>query len=143
MADQIYFEDVQEGQPIPALDKNPSTQQLVQWAAASGDFYQIHYDPDFAKSTGLEGVIVHGALKNAFIGQAAWEFAGPGGRVRKYGCSYRGMDVPGQEEKISGLVKRKFQEGSENLVELEIWVENAAGQKSTPGHAIVALPSRR
>lgn len=143
MADQIYFEDVQEGQPIPALDKNPSTQQLVQWAAASGDFYQIHYDPDFAKGTGLDGVIVHGALKNAFVGQAAWEFAGPAGRVRKYGCSYRGMDVPGQAEKINGLVKRKFQEGNESLVELEIWVENEAGQKTTPGHAIVALPARR
>lgn len=143
MAEQNYFEDVQEGQDIPTITKNPSTQQLVQWAAASGDFYQIHYDPDFAKGTGLEGIIVHGALKNAFLGQAVWEFAGREGKVRSYACSYRGMDLPGKELKIRGAVKRKYQEGQENLVELEVWVENADGQKTTPGSAVVALPSRR
>ena len=143
MAEQTYFEDVQEGQEIPTLVKKPTTQQLFQSAAGSGDFYQIHYDPDFARSTGLEGVIVHGALKNAFLGQAAWEFAGRQGRIRSYSCSYRGMDVPGQELRIRGQVKRKYQEGQDNLVELEIWIENEAGQKTTPGGAVVALPSRR
>jgi acyl dehydratase len=67
MTEQVYFEDVSEGDEIPSLAKNCSTQQLVMWAAASGDFYQIHYDIDFAKSTGLDNLIVHGALKNAFL----------------------------------------------------------------------------
>lgn len=142
MAEQIYFEDVQEGQALPTLVKNPTTQQLVQWAAGSGDFYQIHYDPNFAKANNLAGIIVHGALKNAFLGQLVWEFAGHQGKVRNYSCSYRGMDVPGQEERIRGVVKRKYQEGQENLVELEIWLENEAGQKTTPGGAVVALPAR-
>ena len=69
MAEQVHFEDVDEGQEIPKLVKNCSPQQLVLWAAGSGDFYQIHYDKDFAISTGLKGIIVHGALKNAFLGQ--------------------------------------------------------------------------
>ena len=34
MRAQVYFEDVSEGQEIPSLKKNCSTQQLVQWAAA-------------------------------------------------------------------------------------------------------------
>ena len=143
MAEQFYFEDVQEGQEIPTLVKKPTSQQLVQWAAASGDFYQIHYDTDFAKANNLEGIIVHGALKNAFLGQAVWEFAGHQGRIRSYSCSYRGMDMPGKELRIRGQVKRKYQEGQDNLVELEVWVENEDGQKTTPGGAVVALPSRR
>ena len=58
------------GDEIPQLKKNCSTQQLVLWAAGSGDFYQIHYDKDFAIGTGLKGIIVHGALKQRLVAEA-------------------------------------------------------------------------
>jgi acyl dehydratase len=139
-ATMVYFEDVQEGQEIPKLVKSPSSQQLVHWAAGSGDFYQIHYDPEFAKSTGLTGIIVHGALKHAFLGQMLWDWAAPsGGRIKKFGVSYRGMDYPEQEMTCRGTITRKYQENGENLVDLEIWTENPQGQKTTPGTATVSL----
>ena len=50
---QITWDDVAEGQEISIVEEMPS-QRLVVWAAASGDFYQIHYDPDFARNTGLK-----------------------------------------------------------------------------------------
>jgi acyl dehydratase len=90
MADQVYFEDVNQGDEITKLTKNCTSQQLVQWAAGSGDFYQIHYDKDFAQATGLKGIIVHGALKHAFLGQMLHDWVGKKGRVRKFGCQYRG-----------------------------------------------------
>src|SRR5229473_1246662 len=62
------WSEVKEGSEIPTLTKNCSTQQLVQWAAASGDFYQIHYDVAFAKNNKLDDIIVHGALKNDILG---------------------------------------------------------------------------
>ena len=139
---QVYFEDIQEGQDVPELRITPSTQQLVHWAAGSGDFYQIHYDQDFAKSTGLQGIIVHGALKHALLGRMLWEWVRYDGKIKRYAVSYRGMDVPGQEMICRGRVTGKRQENGENLVELEIWTENAQGQKTTPGTATVALPSR-
>ncbi|HZP57301.1 MAG TPA: MaoC/PaaZ C-terminal domain-containing protein [Dehalococcoidia bacterium] len=140
--DQVYFEDVQEGQEIPELKKNCSTQQLVLWAAGSGDFYQIHYDKDFAQATGLKGIIVHGALKNAFLGQLLHDWAGPAGQVRKFGCSYRGMDFPNQDILCKGVVTKKYQQDGRNLVELDIWTENPEGKKTSPGTAVVALPSK-
>ena len=139
--DQTYFEDVAVGQEIE-LKLVPSTQQLVQWAAGSGDFYQIHYDVEFAKSTGLPGLIVHGALKHALLGRMLHEWVGYGGTIKKWGVSYRGMDVPGQEMTCKGVVTALRQEGGENLVDLDIWTQNPEGQKTTPGTATVALPSR-
>src|SRR5438105_2531652 len=140
---KVYFEDVQEGQEVPKLVTNPSTQQLVHWAAGSGDFYQIHYDQDFARSTGLTGIIVHGALKHAFLGRLLWDWVAPsGGKIKKWGVSYRGMDYPAQEMTCHGLITRKYQENGQNLVDLEIWTENPQGQKTTPGTATVILPSR-
>ena len=77
MTEQIFWEDIDKGTELPTLVKTPTTRQLVQYAGASGDFYQIHYDKDFAQETGLSGVIIHGALKNAFLGQLVTEWAGP------------------------------------------------------------------
>jgi acyl dehydratase len=139
---QVYFEDVEVGQEIPSLTITPSTQQLVHWAAASGDFYQIHYDTDFAKSTGLQGIIVHGALKHALLGRMLWEWVRYDGKIKRYGVSYRGMDVPGAQMTLRGTVTDKRQENGENLVYLDIWTENPDGQKTTPGTATIALPSR-
>lgn len=138
---QLYFEDVQEGQQIE-LRVTPTTQQLVQWAAASGDFYQIHYDKDFAISTGLPGVIVHGALKHALLGRMLWEWIRYAGRIKRWAVSYRGMDVPGQEMICRGRVTGKRVQDGQHLVDLEIWTENPQGQRTTPGTATVILPSR-
>lgn len=142
MATQVYWEDIKEGDEIPQLKKNCSTQQLVLWAAASGDFYQIHYDQDFARATGLKGIIVHGALKNAFLGQLLHDWVGEQGRIKRFGCSYRGMDYPNQDILCRGIVTRKYVENGEHLVDLDIWTENPEGQKTSPGTATVALPSR-
>ena len=142
MAPQLYFEDVREGDPIPDLVKQPTTQQLVQWAAGSGDFYQIHYDKDFAVQTGLDGVIVHGALKHAFLGDLVHRWIAPGGRIVRLACSYRGMDRPGAPFTLKGRVRRKYQQEGRNLVDVEVWGENPEGQSTTPGAATVTLPSR-
>ena len=140
--DQVHWDDVTEGMELPVLVKEPTTQQLVKYAGASGDYYQIHYDKDYAAGNGLDGVIIHGALKNAFLGHLMTQWMGPQGVLKKLSCQYRGMDVPGQTITGRGTVIRKYQEGDLNLVDCDIWLENPEGQKTTPGKATVALPSR-
>ncbi len=142
MTQEIFWEDIKIDTEIPPLVKKPDSQQLVRWAGASGDFYQIHYDKDFALGNNLPGIIIHGALKSAWLGQLLGDWVGLKGKIKKYGCSYRGMDVPGDTLTCRGVVRNKFVEGDEHLVELDIWLENGKGQKTTPGKAVVALPSR-
>ena len=142
MGNQVYFEDVTEGMDIPTLVKNPTTRQLVRYAGASGDFYEIHYDKDYAIGNELPGPILHGALKNAFLGQLMTDWIGENGALKKLSCQYRGMDQPGSPIHVKGKVVKKYTENGENLVDCEIWVENASGEKTTPGKATVALPSK-
>jgi acyl dehydratase len=142
MAEQVYWEDVQEGTELPPVVKNPTTQQLVKYAGASGDYYQIHYDKDFAKNNDLEDVILHGALKNAFLGHLVTKWMGEQGDLKRLACQYRGMDIPGTPVTAKGVVTRKYQQQGANLVDCEIWLENQDGQKTTPGSATVALPQR-
>ena len=144
MADQqVYFEDVEEGQEIPKLVQHCDSQRLVMWAAGSGDFYQIHYDKDFALNNKLPERITHGALKHALLGRMLHEWVRYEGRIKQYGCSYRGMDLVDRDIICRGVVKKKYQEGSQNYVELEIWTENPEGQRTSPGSAVVVLPSRQ
>ena len=143
MAEQVYWEDVSEGTEMPPLVKNPTTRQLVQYAGSSGDFYEIHYDKDFAQGTGLDGVIIHGALKNAFLGEFMTTWMGPQGVLKRLSCQYRGMDQPGSPISAKGSVTKKYEQDGQHLVDCEIWLENQEAQRTTPGSATVALPSRK
>ena len=143
MGEAVFWEDVQEGMEIPSLAKTPTTRQLVQYAGASGDFYEIHYDKDFAQGNGLDGPILHGALKNAFLAQLVTDWIGEGGTLKNLSCQYRGMDLPGDTLTCRGTVTRKYVQDGRHMVDCEIWVENGEGERTTPGSATAILPSRR
>jgi hypothetical protein len=123
------------GDEIPELVKNPTTRQLVQYAGAQGDFYEIHYDQDFARSVGLPGVILHGLLKAAFLGQLVTEWVGDRGTLAALEVSYRGIDQPGRPYRCRGRVTRV--DGDQ--VELEVWGEDSAGNRTTVGTATVDM----
>jgi acyl dehydratase len=138
----VYYEDIEVGSEIPALVKYPTTMQLVKFAGASGDYYQIHYDKDFALANGLPGVIVHGWLTLSFLGQMVTDWLGGGGTLLKLDGSYKGMNNVHEEIFCYGTVKRKNEEDGKYYVQLDIWAENPAGDKTVTGSATVALPSR-
>ncbi len=138
---QVFWDDVSEGQEI-SLQEPIDSQRLVIWAAASGDFYQIHYDEGFAKGTGLDGLIVHGALKGMLVGRLLDEWAGADGRIVKWGVSYRGMDPLGPDLRVWAAVSKTYEQGGEARVDLNVGVAQPDGTETTPGTATVALPRR-
>ena len=139
MAQQVFYEDVTQGQEIPSLTKHCTRRQLVMWAGASGDYYEIHYDNDFARKNQLGDVVVHGRLKAAFLGQLLTNWIAPNGVVMKMSCRYKGTDPVEEDMLIRGTVTGKREGG---LVDLDIWTERPDGSKTTQGAATVALPSR-
>ena len=137
MTAQPRFEDIAVGSELPPLVKKPTTRQLVMYAGASGDFYEIHYDKDFANAQGLPGVILHGALKSAFLGQLVTDWAGAEGRLQSLSVRYREMDVPGDTITCRGTVTDKDE--AAGTVRCDVWIENGQGTRTTTGEAVVAL----
>ena len=80
--------------------------------------------------------------------QAMWErtvreWMGLDGRIKKVGpFRMRVFNTVGEAVKTSGEVKRKWQEGGKNLVELEVKSEHSKGVSVGPGPVIVSLPAR-
>lgn len=118
---------------LPDLVKQPTTRQLVQYAGASGDFYEIHYDQDFARGTGLPGVILHGLLKAAWLAQLVTDWMGAEARLKTFDVSYRGLDFPERPYRCRGLVKSRH----DGTAELEVWGEDPDGNRTTIGTATV------
>jgi acyl dehydratase len=138
------FADIKEGDSIPELRKQATTQDLVKFAGATGDFYQIHYDREFAEKTGLPDVILHGFLKKAYLAEAVINWAGGPRTLRKLSAQYRGIDLPNRPDTpqaftVRGTVTRKWEEDGHKLVELELQGVNTDGNVTTPGGAVVAL----
>ena len=142
MAKQVYYEDIETGFKIPSLVKHPTTEQLVRWAAAAGDYYPIHYDKDFAQSLGLPGVIVHGQLVACFLSQLITDWAGGKGTVTRLTVSYRRTMYPGEDIVCQGEVTKKYVKDGDHYVECNISAENLKGEKSVTGAATVILPAR-
>ena len=135
----LRYDDVKEGQALPEIRKAPGVTQLVKYAAGSGDFNPLHHDYDFPQAKQIGSIIVHGRFKYASLGEVVSNWLGHAGRIKTLSCQYRGMDFPDKEMVCGGVVKRKWEEGGEKLVELELWTKNEEGKNMTPGSAVVAL----
>ena len=142
MPDTPFWDDVAVGLELPRLVKLPTTRQLVKYAGASGDYYEVHYDKDFAVEIGLSGIIVHGALKNAYLAQAVTDWMGPDGVLRKLSVRYRGADVPNEDLTCSGRVTKVYEQDGAHLVDCALMLENGRGEQTTTGTATVQLPVR-
>src|SRR5512136_1553257 len=148
---QRYSEETNVGDEIGPLVKLATTQVLVKWAGASGDFNPLHYDDHFAAAQG--GKIVHGALKRQWLLQLVSDFAGEAGMLRRFSCRYRASDIPrlmktltdpedGETWLCKGKVTKKCEQDGARLADCELWVENGKGEATTSGKATVELPSR-
>ncbi len=135
----LTWEAITEGDQLPELRKKPDVEQLVKYAGGSGDFNPLHYDYGFPQAKEIGSIIVHGRFKYAALGELVSNWLGHAGRVRRIACQYRGMDLPHQDIVCRGKVKRKWEEGGEQLVELDVWTENPEGKKTTPGTAVVVF----
>lgn len=137
------FEDVTVGDELPSLVKAPDREQLVKYAAGSGDFNPLHYDADFPQARTLGDNIVHGRMKYALLGQLVSDWLGSDGRVVRLAANYRGMDLRGAKFVCRGQVTGKREEDGRRLVDLELWTEaesaEASPQRTTTGTATVEL----
>ena len=52
------------------------------------------------------------------------------------------MDMIDKDVTCRGVITGKRQENGSNVVDLEVWTEDPDGQKTTPGTAVVELPTK-
>ena len=133
------WDGFEEGDDLPELVKTPGVADLVKYAAGSGDFNPLHYDYASPHAKQIGTIIVHGRFKYALLGQLLSDWLGHQARIEKIACQYRGMDLQDQPMTARGRVSAKWEQDGERRAEIEVWVENAEGKKTTPGSAVVVF----
>jgi acyl dehydratase len=133
------FADLTVGDELPPLAKTPDREQLVKYAAGSGDFNPLHYDPEFPQARAIGDNIVHGRMKYASLGQLVSDWLAHDGWVRRIAVRYRGMDRRGETFTCRGRVADLRDEDGAPVVVLDVWTESASGEKTTAGEAEVVL----
>lgn len=128
-----------KGDKLPVVTKGPVTQvDLVRYAGASGDFNPIHFDDAAAKQAGLDGVIVHGMLTMAYVGQMLNEFAGNDALLKEFSVRFRAMVKPGDTINCSGEITRvERQDSSDVQVTVSVLAETDTSQTAIKGTAIL------
>ena len=153
MGKQLYWEDIEVEGEVTPLSKVATSQMLVKWAGASGDFNPLHYDDTFAAAQGVGKPIIHGALKRQWLIQLMTDWIGEQGALKRFACRYRAMDHPrrmtttseceeGETWWCKGKVTKKYVENGEHCINCNIWIENGKGDVTTPGSATVVLPNK-
>jgi acyl dehydratase len=132
-------QDLDSGSLLPDLRKPPITKmQLVKYAGASGDYNLIHTDDETARTVGLDGVIAHGMLSMAFLGEYLCWLAGPES-VRRLSVRFVEMVRPGDSLTCRGRVKERTTVDTGRRLQLEVWAENQRAVRVTVGEAEVQI----
>ncbi len=111
-------------------------EQLVQYAAASGDYNPIHYDSEAAKSFGLPGVVIHGMLNMAMLDNLLIPFYQQGYRLQHYQARFRQIVQPGQVLQLQGTVHEDSE--GQRLVDMTLTPDGGT-KPAVTAHAVLRL----
>lgn len=127
------WDKIDEGFELETFSYGPITQtDIVKYQGASGDFQPIHHDLDFVKKAGFDAPLVIGMLPAGVMTLKAVDAFGAR-NVRKTGVRWRGQSFPGDVLKISTRVVKKYDEGQEHRIDLEISGTNQDEQEVIQG----------
>jgi acyl dehydratase len=134
------FASLQEGDEIEPMTKPEITKQLlVDYGEAALDGNPMHTDDEFAQDAGYPGVFAQGMLSMGFLAQHLVEGFGIES-LRRIKVRFAEHTWPGEQIVCNAVVAKKYTEGGENFLDLDIHTANSEGEQKLIGKATVQLP---
>lgn len=133
----IATRQMQVGQEIPTFTKK------AKLTVPPGGFpWGSPHNEAYARSIGFKGALVPGVTTLAYISESLFNFFGEGWvKGGKIEVSFIGGGViDGEMLTVKGVIKEKVEEDSRVRLVLEVWMENAQGQKVVAGTASGLIP---
>jgi acyl dehydratase len=131
----LPFTDVEEGDELPVCEMDLAPDQVRAYAKAAGIWAPRFTDDEGARQEGLPGIIAPGNLSMGLLAGLVERWAGVGS-LRRLGTTFRGLVRPGPIRLCGAVTERN---AAARTVELDLWLENADGERSVIGTATVAL----
>jgi len=104
---------------------------------------RVHWDPEWARRAGNPASYDYGRMRETWFIHLCTDWMGDDAWLWKLDCQFRRFNYVGDTHWMRGIVRAKYlADGDRPAVDLEIWGENQRGERTTPGHATILLPSR-
>lgn len=105
---------------------------------------RVHWDPEAARNAGNPTTFDYGRMRETWLIHLCTDWMGDDGWLWKLDCEFRRFNYVGDLHTITGTVVRKYlADGNRPAVDVDLAATNQRGEVTTPGHAIILLPSRR
>ena len=134
-----YFEDIEEGDELPALDLFLSKDQVRRYARTAGMYVPRFTDDEGARAEGLPGMIAPGVMSMGLLARmiSDWNQAAT---ITRIGTTFRSPVLPDRNIHLRGAVTQKNE--ADHTVECDIWIENDDGERWVIGTATAAVPTK-
>ncbi|MFF7476713.1 MaoC family dehydratase N-terminal domain-containing protein [Streptomyces sp. NPDC008092] len=104
---------------------------------------RLHWEPRRAQELGLPTSYDYGGMRETWLVHAITDWMGDEAWLWKLRCEHRKFNYLGDTTWVRGRVVGKLEADGRHEVHLQVWCENQRGQTTTPGVAVVLLPTRR
>ena len=137
-----YFEEIELDDEIGPLEKVATDEEVLNFCNMWGDREPSRFtDQAIAEKSRLPGTIIPGIMSMALMANLLTDWAGPTG-VKDLDLVFRQPVPHNKPLKIMATVTDTRQEDGENLVECDIMMTGAEGERYVGGTALLSLPSR-
>ena len=142
MNGELYYEDVEIGDDLEAVERIVSLEQVKAFLAIRGLEGPSRFTDDaHARSEGLPGAIVPGAINIAMVSQLLTGWS-PTVTIKKLEVVFRQVVPHNRPIHLKGVVTAKDIVDAEAQIACDVFMENEEGEPHVIGHAIVILPMR-
>jgi len=103
---------------------------------------RLHWEPERARELGLPNSYDYGGMRETWLCHLVTDWMGDDGWLWKLRCEHRKFNYIGDVTWVRGEVVDKVRRDGRNEVHVEVRCENQRGETTTPGTAVVLLPTR-
>jgi acyl dehydratase len=142
MSEQLFWEDVQVDDELPGFTRKTGFMNWNRFAAVNDEFVFVHMDDEAGQAAGQGAAFGMGNLRWTYVLNMLRGWAGEEGEIRELSLQFRAINHKNDVLTTVAKVTGKSSENGEHLVRLDVGVKNQDGLQTSPGIAVVALPSR-
>ena len=136
----LHFEDIELGDEIGPVELVASDERVLTFCELWGNPMPNRFtDQELAEASGLPGPIIPGVMSMAIMSQALTDWAGPES-LKDLDLVFRQPVPHNKPLLISATVTDTRQENGDDLVECDVLMTGAAGERYIGGTALLVLP---
>lgn len=139
----LVWEDVKEGDELPAFDYELSLLRLVAFVRATGLYDYVHHDGRYARAVGIKDAFISTPHVGGLFTRLITDWSGPASLLRRLSFRMTGQGLRDDMLTLSGKVGRKYRgtDGSFLVDIVDLNIATGSAPSTSSATATLEMPS--